>query len=184
MSRRNRKTDPVTTLLCGVIVLVIGVYIASGNVPEAREDQRIMAEGVRTVGTITDVQAKKVRSSSRGAGQGSRKVMDVSYSDNRGQNHVVSYREPYRDAEEGSEEAVRKRLLGTEVGVFYDRSDPGKAVVEGDDASVAGAYALGIGMGLFGLVFVAAGVWELKKRRTSSRTREAAGGSPAPAAGA
>ena len=180
MSRRNRKTDPVTTLLCGVFVLVFGVYIGISSVSEATEDQRIMAEGVRTVGTITDVRAKKSRKSGPAA-QGSRKVLDVSYSDKYGGNHSLSYKEIYRDKEEGSEEAVKNRLLGTEVHVFYDRADPGKAVVEGDEKSVAGAYALGVGTGLFGLVFVAVGVWELKKRRTSQKAGDAAHGSPTPA---
>ncbi|MBP3043711.1 DUF3592 domain-containing protein [Arthrobacter sp. zg-ZUI227] len=173
----------MTTLLCGVIVLVFGIYFGISNVSEAKEDQRIMAEGVRTVGTITDVQTKKGRSTRSGVSGGGRKVMDVSYFDKYGGNHSLSYRETYREKKEGSQEAVEKKLVGTEVNVRYDRSDPGKAVVEGDETSVTGAYVWGIGVGLFGLVFVAVGVWELKKRRASLKAGDAAGGSPTPAAG-
>lgn len=169
-NRRKPEVDPLTTLLSGLFILLVGVFLGADYVSEAREEQRIVAEGTRTVGTVTDVNFKSGHSKHRGA----RKIIDVSYSAGSRGPHTVTYRDSYRSKTEGSKEEVRKKLVGTEVGVFYDPAHMDKAVVEGEASSIAGAYRWGAIVGGFGLLFALIGAWEMKQKRDKRKAAKAA----------
>ena len=168
-NRRKPEVDPLTTLLSGLFILLIGVFVGADYVTEAREEQRIVAEDFRTIGTITDIHFKAGHSKHRSP----RKVVEVSYADEYQRRHSVTYRDSYRSKTEGSKEEVRKKLIGSEVGVFYDRASPSRAVVEGEASSIAGAYRWGAGVSLFGLLFAVIGAWELKKKRQKRKAATA-----------
>lgn len=147
---------PVTGVIIGIIMLVLGVVMGGLLVSQGNHDSRLIKDGVQTQGTVTDVKQSKSRStgSSSSNRSGTSKVKNketvtVSYTvDN--STYTIKNTEKVNTA--GFEPTVPNSM----VNVYYDADKPAEAIVKGWESSPMMGYLLGGFFALAGLV--AAGV--------------------------
>ncbi|MCC9204107.1 DUF3592 domain-containing protein [Arthrobacter sp. zg-Y769] len=166
-NRRGRrkgtaKEHPATNLMIGAFLLIVGIVFGVIDLGDAREDHRLMADGVRTQGVVTEVDFERMRKRSM------RKVISVAYDVESGRTHSTSYSERYRRKKEGSTSDVYWEMVGSKVPLFYDPAHPGKAVVEGDERSFSGASLRGGGAVLMSTMFLVPAIRGFRKKRKAA----------------
>ncbi|MCC3301087.1 DUF3592 domain-containing protein [Arthrobacter sp. zg-Y895] len=121
----------IPALVLGVALLLLGVAGVGVGFYTAYSDHRLVANGTATVGTVTEVDFGKCgRRHSRCA------FPTLTYVDHLGMKHSkVGPKSNYSTKRDGAEETLAESLHGEEFSVFYDPSNPGKAVVEGEESS-------------------------------------------------
>ncbi|MDK1326634.1 DUF3592 domain-containing protein [Arthrobacter sp. zg-Y1143] len=152
------KHHPLTDLAVGLVLLLAGLFLGIDDISDSHRDHQLISMGVQTQGTVTEVVFEHRRK------KGDKKVVTASYQDTKGHTHSVTYKDPYRSKEEGSKAEVSKKLRGAGVTVFYERSNPGEAVVQGQEASTGVGYFIIAFFGLLSCLFLVPLVKGLKKK--------------------
>lgn len=117
-----------SSLMVGIVIMAFGFAIGLPWLSSVHDGHQLVSAGVRTVGTVTDVDFAKGRRSSS-------KILTYSFTSDGGATGEVEDRMRYRKRSDGPREEARENLLGTEKTVFYDPDDLDDAIVEGDTRS-------------------------------------------------
>ena len=121
----------IPALVLGVALLLLGLAQVGVGFHTAYSDHRLVAGGTATVGTVTEVDFGRC-----GRGRSKCAFPTLTYVDHHGMKHSkVGPKSNHSISRDGSEETFAETLHGKEFTVFYDPSNPGKAIVEGEESS-------------------------------------------------
>lgn len=137
-----KVANAVIAIIIGATMAVAGLFAMTDLNSRARNDRELLSEGTQAQGVVTDIEFDI----NRGRRAEDQKIMTVLYTADDGLEYSIEETEPYRSKKEGPPSEVSNALLEKEVTVFYDSASPGKAVVEGWEASSTIGY---IGGGFF-----------------------------------
>lgn len=150
-------------------MLVIGMFSGLAVVSQAHKDQALIETGVRADGVVSDVRIDIRRdtnnnSNSRTSKNKSSKITYVSFTAENKQEYTTKFSEKYKGGKTGISVSA-KEDMGKKMTVFYDKSNPNQAVVEGKEASATTGYMIGGGFLFFGLFVIIACTIQLKKKK-------------------
>ncbi|MCC9205824.1 DUF3592 domain-containing protein [Arthrobacter sp. zg-Y769] len=167
----HKATKPVAGAGSVIAVWIFGIALLSlgliGGVlgfAEAHGHQRLLSKGTQTVATVTDAYFGSCRKRKTCA------FPELTYTSESGEKYTIQGPpKRYRVKSDGPEAAFAENMYGTEFTVFYDPSDPTRAVVEGQESGygVLLFTLLPIGFGGF-IIYVMANV-AIQKRRLARR---------------
>lgn len=141
-------------------------------VSHAHRDQTLIETGVRTEGVVSDVRIDIRRDTSSNSNSSSSKnksskITFVSFTAENGQEYTTKFSEKYKGGRTHISVST-KEDMGKKMTVFYDKSNPNQAVVEGKQASSTVGYIIGGGFFLFGLFIIIACARQLKKKKNEA----------------
>ena len=155
----TRKAKATVFLIAGMVIFFGGFTLGVGMVLEAHDDRRVLDEGVRTTGVITNVEF------STSGRQKEYKELTVSFLTEDRRVYAKGARERYYEHIDGSKSTVSDEMHGEKRVVFYDRSDPSKSVIEGEPQSfTAGYLVIMLSVG-FGASFIWTGWGGLRRKQ-------------------
>lgn len=163
---KKKKMGDWGALLLGVFILLFGLGMGIPGTVIAYSEQKLVSDGVQTVGTVSDVQYDSGRKSRR------YKEMEVTYTAESGEAYSVEHRERYYEKREGSKSEVADKLRGTEMTVFYDPAEPGKSIVEGDELGYFGPLLILLFMGGLGGLMTYAMADDMIRKKKKKKTAE------------
>lgn len=146
-------------LIAGLLVFFGGSIVGIGMVLDAHTDRRVLSEGVRTIGVVTNV------GFSTGGRQHEYKDLTVSFLTLDRSVYTKGSRGRYYAHIDGSKPAAAEALQGQRMVVFYDRADPSKSVIEGAPKSFAEGYLVIIFSAAFGASFIWTGWVGLRRQQ-------------------
>lgn len=160
----SRWGNAISGIIVGILVIISGVILGAHYYSLAAKDHRILAEGVKTVGTVTDIQFD-IRSNKKNH---SEKTVTVSYTTQNGEDHEVDSTTRYNMSREGSTQNVEDQLLNQEKTVFYDPDNTSNAVVEGWQEKYSHSYVPGGFFIAMGVLAIGISAYSLSENRATA----------------
>lgn len=158
-SLSNDKIGSLITLIVGILVVAFSFAFCAPMVTNAYEDRRLLTEGTKTTGVITDV---NFRSGARGMDH---KGIKVTYRANDKAFYSVWIEEKYYSHREGDRATTTERLMRSPMVVFYDPDKPSRAVIENRESSLTYGWAFFISTILFGALIIWAGLFKTPEEK-------------------
>lgn len=160
----RRKAGPLTTLIIGILIMVIGVVAGVVSFSKGNHDSNIIKNGEQAQGTVIDVKEERSRSTnsssiSRSSSKKTRKeVIIVEYTVPQGSTFEV------KETKNLKGKNKERTVLNSKVNVYYDVNEPSKGVVEGWENKSSSGLIFGGFFFLVGAVSAGSGVKRILSR--------------------
>lgn len=167
----SKKSSPKTGLAIGAITAIVGLLVVIFGISSGNEDKRLIDSGIRTEAVVSKVDftlnnnssSSNTNTSSSNKSEIS-KTTTVSFTAKDGKAYTTKYITKQRNTGMSQQLSATEDVGKKEI-VFYDASNPSKAVVEGHETnsfitSIIGAVAL-----VFGAIILITSGSSLKKSR-------------------